>query len=113
MPPSHGAAVVELILDSSELAHQWQTELGAMCDRILDLRAAFSTALAPAGDFSFIERQRGMFSFLGITPQQVQILREEFGIYMLDSSRINIAGLSATTLPRVSEAIREVSGRTA
>jgi aspartate aminotransferase len=113
MPPSHGAAVVELILDSPELAHQWQTELGAMCDRILDLRAAFSKALAPAGDFSFIERQRGMFSFLGITPQQVQILREEFGIYMLDSSRINIAGLSAATLPCVSEAIREVSGRTA
>ncbi|SIQ14923.1 amino acid aminotransferase [Marinobacterium stanieri] len=112
MPPSHGAAVVEMILDTPELMQAWQSELEAMCVRILDLRAALSQALAPAGDFSFIERQRGMFSFLGITPQQVQILREEFGIYMLDSSRINIAGLSADTLPLVSEAMREVLGRT-
>lgn len=112
MPPSHGAAVVEMILGTPELMQAWQSELEAMCVRILDLRAALSQALAPAGDFSFIERQRGMFSFLGITPQQVQILREEFGIYMLDSSRINIAGLSADTLPLVSEAMREVLGRT-
>lgn len=112
MPPSHGAAVVEMILDTPELMQAWQSELEAMCVRILDLRAALSQALAPAGDFSFIERQRGMFSFLGITPQQVQILREEFGIYMLDSSRINIAGLSADTLPLVSQAMREVLGRT-
>lgn len=112
MPPSHGAAVVEMILDTPELMQTWQSELEAMCVRILDLRAALSQALAPAGDFSFIERQRGMFSFLGITPQQVQILREEFGIYMLDSSRINIAGLSTDTLPLVSEAMREVLGRT-
>lgn len=113
MPPAHGAAVVERILDSPALKEQWQTELGAMCQRILDLRARFSQALAPAGDFSFIERQRGMFSFLGLDPEQVRILREEYGIYMLDSSRINIAGLSAATLPRTSEAIREVLERTA
>jgi len=113
MPPAHGAAVVETILDSPALKEQWQTELGAMCQRILDLRARFSQALAPAGDFSFIERQRGMFSFLGLAPEQVRILREEYGIYMLDSSRINIAGLSAATLPRTSEAIREVLERTA
>lgn len=113
MPPAHGAAVVERILDSPALKEQWQTELGAMCQRILDLRARFSQALAPAGDFSFIERQRGMFSFLGLGPEQVRILREEFGIYMLDSSRINIAGLSAATLPRTSEAIREVLERSA
>lgn len=112
MPPSHGAAVVELILDTPELKHQWQRELEAMCSRILELRAAFSQALAPAGDFGFIERQRGMFSFLGISPQQVRTLREQFGIYMLDSSRINVAGLSTATLPRVAEAIREVVGRT-
>ncbi len=112
MPPSHGAAVVEMILDTPELMQSWQSELEAMCVRILDLRAALSQALAPVGDFSFIERQRGMFSFLGISPQQVQILREEFGIYMLDSSRINIAGLSADTLPLVSQAMHEVLGRT-
>lgn len=112
MPPSHGAAVVEMILDTPELMQQWQHELGAMCSRILELRTALSQALAPAGDFSFIERQRGMFSFLGISPQQVQILREEFGIYMLDSSRINIAGLSAATLPHVAKALQEVLGHT-
>ena len=112
MPPSHGAAVVETILDTPELMQQWQHELDTMCSRILDLRAGLSQALAPAGDFSFIERQRGMFSFLGISPQQVQILRDEFGIYMLDSSRINIAGLSTATLPRVAEALKEVVGRT-
>ncbi|GAA0784186.1 aromatic amino acid transaminase [Marinobacterium sediminicola] len=112
MPPSHGAAVVEMILDTPELMQQWQHELGAMCSRILELRAALSQSLAPAGDFSFIERQRGMFSFLGISPQQVQILRDEFGIYMLDSSRINIAGLSAATLPQVANALQDVLGRT-
>ena len=112
MPPSHGAAVVEMILDTPELMQQWQGELDAMCSRILELRAALSQALAPAGDFSFIERQRGMFSFLGVSPEQVKILREEFGIYMLDSSRINIAGMSTTTLPRVAEAIADVVGRT-
>ncbi|MBA4502685.1 amino acid aminotransferase [Marinobacterium marinum] len=108
MPPAHGAAVVEMILDTPELMQQWQHELNGMCSRILELRAGLSQALTPAGDFSFIERQRGMFSFLGISPQQVQTLRDEFGIYMLDSSRINIAGLSTETLPRVAEALREV-----
>ena len=112
MPPSHGAAVVELILDTPELTRQWQDELQQMCSRILQLRSAFSQALAQTGDFSFIERQRGMFSFLGISPQQVQLLREEFGIYMLDSSRINIAGLSNITLPRVADALKEVVGQT-
>ncbi|MBV0933603.1 amino acid aminotransferase [Marinobacterium weihaiense] len=111
MPPSHGAAVVEMILDTPELMQQWQNELNGMCTRILELRSALSRALGPAGDFSFIERQRGMFSFLGISPQQVQSLRDEFGIYMLDSSRINIAGLSTATLPRVAEALKEVAGR--
>ncbi|PSL11691.1 aspartate aminotransferase [Marinobacterium halophilum] len=112
MPPAHGAAVVELILDTPALTQAWHHELDAMCRRIIELRSAFSEALAPAGDFSFIERQRGMFSFLGINPQQVKILRDEFGIYMLDSSRINIAGLSANTLSRVAHALQEVLGRT-
>ncbi|MBR9829963.1 MAG: aspartate/tyrosine/aromatic aminotransferase, partial [Oceanospirillales bacterium] len=112
MPPAHGAAVVELILDTPALTQAWHHELDAMCRRIIELRSTFSEALAPAGDFSFIERQRGMFSFLGINPQQVKTLRDEFGIYMLDSSRINIAGLSANTLSRVAHALQEVLGRT-
>ncbi|MGO1500147.1 MAG: aromatic amino acid transaminase [Marinobacter sp.] len=108
MPPAHGAAIVETILGDGALRAQWQGELGGMCERILGLRHAFADALAPAGDFSFIARQRGMFSFLGITPEQVRRLREEHGIYMLESSRVNVAGLNDLVLPTVANAIRSV-----
>lgn len=108
MPPAHGAAIVETILGDNDLQQQWQNELNGMCERILHLRHAFAEALAPAGDFRFIARQRGMFSFLGVDPDQVRTLREEHGIYMLDSSRVNVAGLNDKVLPRVAEAIRSV-----
>ncbi|MBU2875531.1 aromatic amino acid transaminase [Marinobacter salexigens] len=108
MPPAHGAAIVETILDDDELRAEWQLELGGMCERILGLRHAFADALAPVGDFGFIARQRGMFSFLGITPEQVGRLREEHGIYMLESSRVNVAGLNERVLPQVASAIRSV-----
>jgi aspartate/tyrosine/aromatic aminotransferase len=108
MPPAHGAAIVETILGDGVLRNQWKSELDGMCKRILGLRHAFAEALAPAGDFGFIARQRGMFSFLGISPQQVQVLREEHGIYMLDSSRVNMAGLNDRVLPDVASAIRTV-----
>ncbi|SFR76165.1 aspartate aminotransferase [Marinobacter daqiaonensis] len=108
MPPAHGAAIVETILGNDGLRELWQEELNGMCERILHLRHAFAEALAPAGDFSFIARQRGMFSFLGISPKQVHQLREEHGIYMLDSSRVNVAGLNDRTLPKVAEAIHGV-----
>ncbi|MCK0163929.1 amino acid aminotransferase [Marinobacter sp. S6332] len=106
MPPAHGAAIVETILGDDVLRANWQGELNAMCERILGLRHAFADALAPAGDFGFIARQRGMFSFLGIPPEQVRQLREEHGIYMLESSRVNVAGLNARVLPQVASAIR-------
>lgn len=108
MPPAHGAAIVETILGDDALRAGWQRELGSMCERILGLRHAFADALAPAGDFGFIARQRGMFSFLGITPEQVRKLREEHGIYMLESSRVNVAGLNAQVLPGVAHAINSV-----
>lgn len=108
MPPAHGAAIVETILGDDALRAQWQGELGGMCERILGLRHAFAEALAPAGDFSFIARQRGMFSFLGITPEQVRLLRKEHGIYMLESSRVNVAGLNDLVLPNVASAVRSV-----
>lgn len=108
MPPAHGAAIVETILGDEALRADWQLELAGMCDRILGLRRAFAEALAPAGDFGFIARQRGMFSFLGISPAQVRRLREEYGIYMLESSRVNVAGLNDRTLPVVAEAIRTI-----
>jgi aspartate aminotransferase len=108
MPPAHGAAIVEIILGDDVLRAEWQLELGGMCARILSLRHAFADALAPVGDFSFIARQRGMFSFLGITPEQVRQLREKHGIYMLESSRVNVAGLNDRVLPQVANAIRSV-----
>jgi len=108
MPPAHGVAIVETILGDDALRAGWQSELRGMCERIRGLRHAFADALAPVGDFSFIARQRGMFSFLGITPEQVRQLREEHGIYMLESSRVNVAGLNDRVLPRVASAIRSV-----
>lgn len=108
MPPTHGAAIVETILGDDGLRSAWQKELNGMCERILHLRHAFADALASVGDFSFIARQRGMFSFLGVSPEQVGQLREEHGIYMLDSSRLNVAGLNDQVLPQVAASIREV-----
>ncbi len=108
MPPAHGAAIVETILGDDGLRAQWQEELSGMCERILHLRHGFAAALAPVGDFSFIARQRGMFSFLGISPEQVNQLRTEHGIYMLESSRVNVAGLNDQVMPRVADAIRDV-----
>ena len=108
MPPAHGAAIVETILGDDGLRSQWQDQLNGMCKRILHLRHAFADALAPVGDFGFIARQRGMFSFLGISPEQVLRLREEYGIYLLESSRVNVAGLNDRVLPNVAAAIRNV-----
>ncbi|MDX1459208.1 MAG: amino acid aminotransferase [Marinobacter sp.] len=108
MPPAHGAAIVETILSDDRLRSEWQKELNGMCKRILRLRHAFADALAPVGDFGFIARQRGMFSFLGVSQEQVRQLRKEHGIYMLDSSRLNVAGLNDHILPRVAASIREV-----
>lgn len=107
MPPAHGAGLVETILQDDELRREWQAELSGMRDRIQQLRHAFSRELAPSGDFDFIARQKGMFSFIGISEKQVNYLRAHHGIYLLESSRINIAGLSDKTLPRVAAAIRE------
>ncbi|WP_449286378.1 amino acid aminotransferase [Marinobacter sp. PE14] len=111
MPPAHGASIVETILGDEHLQSQWQQELNGMCERILHLRHAFADALAPVGDFDFIARQRGMFSFLGISPEQVGRLQKEHGIYMLDSSRVNVAGLNDRVLPKVAAAIGDVLRR--
>ncbi len=110
MPPDHGAAVVATILGSETLRSQWQLELAQMRDRINSLRAQLVDGLAAAGagDFGFIARQRGMFSFLGLSPAQVAQLRQQFSIYMVDSSRINIAGISPANCDYVYAAIASV-----
>ena len=110
MPPDHGAAVVATILGREDLRLQWQQELAEMRGRINVMRTQLVVGLASAGagDFGFIAGQRGMFSFLGLAPEQIARLREEFSIYMVDSSRINVAGISPGNSDYVCKAIASV-----
>jgi len=97
MPPSHGPAVIDIILHSDELTSQWLVELAAMRDRINGLRETLADRIAASGiqkDFSFIKRQTGMFSFMGLTVEQVQRLRDEFAIYTVNSARVNVASFN-------------------
>jgi len=108
MPPDHGAAIVAEILQDDALRALWVEELGTMRGRLNDLRRLLVDKLterdAPR-DFSFITRERGMFSFLGISKEQVIRLREEFHIYMVESSRINVAGVNRSNADTVADAI--------
>ncbi|MFI2809704.1 MULTISPECIES: amino acid aminotransferase [Microbulbifer] len=111
MPPSHGAAIVESILTDASLRANWEAELTEMRERINGLRAGVVESLAAAGaagDFSFIREQKGMFSFLGINPEQVARLQKEYSIYMVDSSRMSIAGLSQSNMEYFCKAVASV-----
>ena len=81
-----------------------------MCDRINRLRSELRHALEArcGGDYAFIEREKGMFSFLGLSAVQAQRLREEFGVYMLDSSRISVAGVNARNIDYIAESVAKV-----
>ncbi|MPT20456.1 MAG: aspartate/tyrosine/aromatic aminotransferase [Pseudomonas sp.] len=112
-PPAHGAAVVAEILGDAELRKLWQDELESMRLRVASLRRGLVEALAPHGlseRFAHIAEQRGMFSYTGLTPVQVQRLREEFSVYMVGSGRANVAGLDATRLEQLAAAIARVCG---
>jgi len=111
MPPAHGAILVAEILNDDSLKALWLAELATMRDRINHYRSLLVQRLGEADigrDFSFIERQRGMFSFLGITPEQVERLNTEHAIYMVGSSRMNIAGLSAANIGHFVSSLRAV-----
>jgi aspartate aminotransferase len=111
MPPDHGAEIVRRILADDALRALWEEEVLAMRRRIQGLRREFVAQLAvycPQRDFGFIERQRGMFSFFGISTAQVQALRAAHHIYMTDDSRINIAGLRRENLEYVARATAQV-----
>ncbi|MCH1930939.1 aspartate/tyrosine/aromatic aminotransferase [Shewanella sp. A25] len=111
MPPAHGAAIVETILESAELKQEWLAELQVMRDRINGNRAILVDKLKANGvdrDFSFIARQKGMFSFLGVNPEQVERLKKEFSIYMVGSSRISIAGISEDNVDYLAQSIAKV-----
>ena len=111
MPPSHGGAIVAEILSDPTLDAQWRAELDAMRERINGLRRLLHDKLRRRGvdrDFAFIERERGMFSFLGLSEPQVARLIAEFGIYMVNSSRINVAGINQANADYVVEALAKV-----
>lgn len=111
MPPAHGAAIVETILGSKELTQEWLDELKVMRDRINGNRAILVEKLKANGvarDFGFIARQKGMFSFLGVNPEQVARLQKEFSIYMVGSSRISIAGISENNVDYLAKSIAKV-----
>ncbi len=96
-PPKHGAAIVSHILSNKELKKEWAQEVGVMRHRIESLRKEFVLALQAGQkkrDFSYLQHRLGMFCFLGLEQEKVQRLREEYGIYMADAGRMNLAGLS-------------------
>jgi aspartate aminotransferase len=110
-PPAHGAKIVTAILRSPELRVDWEVEVAEMRGRIHQMRRRFVEQLAVLGvarDFSFIERQYGMFSFTGLTKDQVHALRHRYAIYIVDSGRINVAGMTEANLPALCEAIASV-----
>jgi aspartate aminotransferase len=111
MPPDHGAAIAASIFCEEELRKLWIQELGEMRERINGLRRLLVDKLferESSQDFSFIADERGMFSFLGISRAQVIRLREEFHVYLVESSRINVAGINQSNVDYVSDAIVSV-----
>lgn len=111
-PPSHGAAIVATILGNDDLRKQWEEELTAMRQRIHLMRQLFVDTLKEKGateDFSFIIQQNGMFSFSGLTTEQVLRLRNEFGVYAVNSGRVNVAGMTRDNMASLCEAIVAVS----
>ncbi|EJM37030.1 MULTISPECIES: amino acid aminotransferase [Pseudomonas] len=110
-PPTHGASVVAAVLNSPELRAQWEAELAEMRLRIRGMRTQMVDLLAkkaPQRDFSFVGRQCGMFSYSGLSVEQVHRLRNEFGIYALDTGRICVAALNQSNIEVVTDAIVQV-----
>jgi aromatic-amino-acid transaminase len=110
-PPTHGAQVVATVLDTPALRQQWEEELAGMRVRIKQMRTLLVEKLAAAGvkqDFGFVTAQRGMFSYSGLTVEQMQRLRSEFGVYGVDSGRICVAALNTKNIDYVVSSIAKV-----
>lgn len=105
MPPDHGAAAVRIVLDDAELSADWHAQLEGMRERIVTLRQRLAAA---DPDLAYIEKQKGMFSMLPLTPEQVLDLRERHAIYMADSGRFNICGMRDDDVERFASAVLEV-----
>ena len=111
VPPAHGAFLVAMILDDAELTREWNDELTEMRDRINGLRKLLVEKLAASGierDFSFIQHEKGLFSFLGLNKAQVDTLVNEYSIYLVGSSRINVAGINNANIDYLAESIGKV-----
>jgi aromatic-amino-acid transaminase len=110
-PPTHGGQVVATALATPELRKLWEDELAAMRVRIREMRHALVQKLqakAPSHDFDFVIKQRGMFSYSGLTKAQVERLRSEFSIYAVDTGRICVAALNSRNIDNVVDAIAKV-----
>jgi aromatic-amino-acid transaminase len=107
MPPDHAAAAIRIVLDDPKLAAAWRVELDGMRTRIATLRRRLAAANPK---FAYIAEQKGMFSMLPVTPDQVLKLRNDHAIYMADSGRFNICGLSDEQVDRFASAVLEAIG---
>ncbi|MBL0289117.1 MAG: aspartate/tyrosine/aromatic aminotransferase [Betaproteobacteria bacterium] len=110
-PPMHGGQLVATVLGNTELRALWETELGTMRERIHTVRKILVERLrqlAPQADFSFVLRQRGMFSYSGLTRDQVEHLRKEFSVYAIDTGRICVAALNSHNVEHVAQSIAKV-----
>lgn len=110
-PPAHGAAIVTEILGNPRLRQEWEQEVADMRERIQEMRELFVATLKAEGvdaDFSFIERQNGMFSFSGLNKDQVERLKTEFGVYIVGSGRISVAGMTKENMNPLCQAIAAV-----
>ncbi|MFT4939379.1 MAG: aspartate aminotransferase [Paraglaciecola sp.] len=111
MPPSYGGALVDIILNDADLRREWVQEVDTMRSRMQNLRGLLVNKLAEKGasrDFSFINQQKGMFSYLCITPEQVLEVRRKHSVYFVDSSRVNIAGISKRNVDELASALVSV-----
>ena len=110
-PAQHGFSIVSTILSDAELTKQWEAEVLAMRTRLSSLRALFVDTLTKKGvqqDFEFIRRQKGMFSFSGLSKDQVELLKNKYSIYIVASGRVSVAGMNEKTMDRLCEAIKSV-----
>jgi len=110
-PPTFGGQIVALVLTRPELREIWEVELGGMRERIREMRELLVKKLAsraPGQDFDFVRRQRGMFSYSGLSKTQVHRLRDEFSIYAIDTGRICVAALNSKNIEYVADAIASV-----
>ena len=110
-PPSHGGQIVATILGTPQLRALWEREVGQMRERIKVMRKALVDGIhkrVPGSDFSFVLKQRGMFSYSGLSKEQVRRLREEYSIYTIDTGRICVAALTSKNVDYVADAIARV-----